>query len=215
MNFKVQRREQTGKGYNRRLRREGFASGIVYGKDDPIKISMRADYAFRLLKSLKGAKKAIELNIEADGKTQNKTALVQDYQLTNWGNKLLHVDFLEVRDDTNISTEVPIVLMNEDVCPAIKTGGVIQTVRRTIPVHCMVKDIPEFIEIDLKELQFGESIHVLDFEYPKGVSPIVTGRNFTLVTVAGRAAEEELTERVEASEGAEEQKEGAEEIKAE
>jgi len=187
----VQQRENTGKEYNRRLRRKGFTPGIVYGKDEPLKVSMKADATLRFIQSLRGAKKVINLEIESSEGKSNKMVLLQDFQISNVGNRLVHVDFLEVNEDSEISAEVPIVLLNEEASPAVKkSGGVIQVIRRAIPIRCKVKDIPQRIEIDLIDLEFGESIHVLDISYPDGVSPVVTGRNFTLVTVAGRAADE-------------------------
>lgn len=213
MKFMVQHRENAGKGFNRRLRKEGLTPGIIYGKEEPQKVSMRADQAFRLIQSMKGTKKVIELNLKFKEETTKKNVVMQDYQLSNVGNKLLHVDFLEVTDDTTLSINVPIKAVNEDVCPAIKTGGVLQTIRRAVPIRCKVKDIPEFISVDLIDLHFGNSIHVLDLDYPEGVSPVVTGRNFTVITVVGRISEEEEAveevEEVEVSAG-EETKEVAE-----
>jgi large subunit ribosomal protein L25 len=151
--------------------------------------------------------------VESEGKTEERKVILQDYQLSNWGHKLLHADFLEVTDDTVVSLEVPIVLKNEEICPAIKEGGVIQVIRRSIPVKCAVKNIQEFIEIDLKDLLFGESVHVLDLDYHEGVEPVVYGRNFTIVTVAGRLAEEAEGEEEELEELAAAEGEG--EAKAE
>lgn len=209
MNFTVQQRENTGKGYNRKLRREGLAPGIIYGKNEPVKVSMKADTTLRFLQTLKGVKTVIDLEIESpEGKTK-KMVLLQDYQMATVGQKLVHVDFLEVDENTVISADIPITLANEEACPAVKkSGGVIHVIRRAIPVRCKVKDIPEKVEIDLIDLEFGDSVHVLDVSYPDGVEPVVTGRNFTLVTVAGRAAEEvdelEEGEEIEEIEGEEE-----------
>ena len=191
MEFSVQDREATGKNVNRRLRKQGYVPGVIYGKGEPRKVSAKADKAFRFIKSMKGAKKIFDLSLESADDDIKRKVLIQDYQMSNVGNKLLHIDFFEVSDDTTLTLEVPVVLLNEEICPAVKMGGVLQTVRRTVPVRCMVKHIPEFINIDLEELEFGESIHVLDLDYPEGVSPVVTGRNFTIITVAGRMAEEE------------------------
>ncbi len=194
MNFTVQFRENTGKGFNRKLRQQGFSPGIIYGIADPKPVSMRADLALRFIKSMKGATKVFKLLIEDKGKTEEKSVILQDYQLSNWGRKLIHADFLEVTDDSIVSLEVPIILINEENCPAVKTGGVIQTIRHSVPIRCAVKNIPEFIEIDVIDLEFNDSIHVLDLDYPEGVNPIVTGRNFTIITIAGRAGEEEEVE---------------------
>ncbi len=215
MNFTVQQRENTGKGSNRRLRQKGLTPGVIYGKEEPLVVSMRADATMRFIRSMKGAKKVIDLEIEsADGKS-NRTVLIQDYQMTAVGRDLVHVDFLEVTQDSIVSADVPVVLVNEEDCPAIKTGGVIQIIRRAIPVRCKVKDIPELVEIDLIDLEFGDSVHVLDVNYPEGVSPVVTGRNYTIVTVAGRIAEE-VDEVEEGEEGeeieGEEVEEGEQEV---
>lgn len=209
MNFTVQQRETTGKGFNRRLRQQGLTPGVIYGKEEPLKVSMKADATLRFIRSMKGAKKVVDLEIESsEGKT-SKMVLVQDYQMASLGQKLMHVDFLEVTEDSIISADVPIILKNEEDAPAIKTGGVIQVIRRAIPVRCKVRDIPESLEIDLIDLEFGDSVHVLDIDYPEGVKPVVTGRNFTIVTVAGRIAEE-VDELEEGEEGEEIEGEEAE-----
>ncbi len=215
MNFTVQLRDNSGKGFNRRLRKEGISPGIVYGKDEPKMISMRSDQALRFIKSMKGAKRAFELNLESDGETKSKTVILQDYQLSNWGKKLLHIDFLEVSSDTKLTVDVPIRIINEDICPAVKTGGVLQTIRRSVPVRCAVKDIPEEIIIDVKDLEFDSSVHVLDLICPEGVEPVVINRNFTVVTVAGRMVEEveEVEEIDEIEEGEVPVEEGKEGVK--
>jgi large subunit ribosomal protein L25 len=208
MNFTVQLREKTGKGVNRRLRQDGLTPGVIYGIKDPQPVKMNADHALRFIRSMQGAKRVFNLAVESDGNTEEKKVILQDYQLSNWGNKLIHADFLEVTDDTVVSLEVPIVLKNEEDCPAVKEGGVIQVIRRSIPVRCAVKNIQESIEIDLKDLLFGQSVHVLDLDYEEGVEPVVFGRNFTIVTVAGRqdddeaAGEDEELEEVGVAEGA-------------
>ncbi len=191
------------------LREQGLTPGIIYGISDPQKISMRGDKAVSFIKSLKGATKVIKLVIEDEGETNEKNVILQDYQISSFGSRLIHADFLEVTDDSVVTIEIPVKLINEDVCPAIKTGGVIQIIRRSVPIRCAVKDIPECVVIDLIELEFGESIHVLDLDYSEGVSPVVTGRNFTVVTVAGRTEEEEEeVEELEALEGEEVAAEG-------
>lgn len=215
MKFTVHLREQTGKGVNRKLRREGYSPGVVYGKDEPVLVTMRSDKAFRFVQAMKGAKKVFDLVIESKSGTEEKMVIIQDWQLSNFANKLIHADFFEVTKETQLSIEVPLYLINEEDCPATEEGGVIQVIRRTVPVRCAVKDIPESIVVDVKDLQFGDSIHVLDLDYPEGATPIVTGRNFTVITVAGRIEEElpEEEEELEAIEGAEgeEESESAEE----
>lgn len=190
MNLTVQLRENTGKGPNRRLRMDGLTPGIIYGIKAPQTVSMDADKTLRFIQSMRGATKVFELSIETGSKSETKKVILQDFQLSNYGQKLIHADFLEVTDESLVHLEVPVVIINEEVCPAIKDGGVLQIIRRSIPVKCAVKDIQEFIEIDVKDLIFGQSIHVLDLQYKEGVTPVVHGRNFTILTVAGRTEEE-------------------------
>lgn len=204
MEFTVQQREQSGKGVNRRLRAEGLNPGIIYGMGEEVMVSMRSDYAYRLIESLHGARKPLTLNIEKDGATTSRQVVIQDYQTSNWGERLYHIDFREVNDETILDVEMPIVAVGQS--KGVKLGGVLQVIRHTVPVRCAVKDIPEAIEVDITEMDFGDSIHVLDFEYPKGVKPLVTGRNFTLMTVTGTGGgsdEAEETTEEEAEESAE------------
>lgn len=200
MEFTVQHREKSGKGVNRKLRAAGLNPGIIYGMGEEVMVSMRSDYAYRLIESLHGARKPLTLNIEKGGKTEAKQVIIQDYQTSNWGERLYHIDFREVSDDTVLHFEAPIVTKGDS--KGVKLGGILQIIRHSIPVTCAVKDIPEAIEIDITEMDFGDSIHVLDFEYPQGVKPIVTGRNFTLMTVTGAGGSDEAEETTE--EGTEE-----------
>lgn len=203
MNLTVQPRETSGKGSNRKLRNQGLTPGIIYGKEN-MRVSMDQEKTLRFIKAIRGGKKVFELGVEINGNTENKKVVIQDFQMSKVGSHLLHVDFFEVSDNTTLTVEVPIKVINDTDCPAIKEGGVIQMIRRTIPINCSALNVPEEIEIDVKDLEFSESIHVLDIEYPEGVTPIVKDRNFTLITVAGKMAEEldELeAEEVEAVEG--------------
>ena len=187
MNFTVQTREadQKGKGPNRQLRLTGMAPGIIYGKGEPLMVQMRVDYGTRFIHGLKGMVTPVNLTIEGkDGKSIVKKVIVRDFQFSNWGDRLLHVDFMEVDENTIIRTEIPIETSND--CAAVKLGAVMQVIRRKIPVRCAIKDLPEHIFINVKDLVHGHSIHMSDLPYPQGVKPIIKGRNPTIITIAGR-----------------------------
>lgn len=207
MNFTVQAREATGKGANRRLRQTGMTPGIIYGKGEPKLVQMRADYATRFIQSLKGVTRAVELTVETGGKEEKIKVVVQDHQFSNFGGKLEHVDFRQVDDNTIVKVDVPVVTTG--VCPAVKFGGVLQTIRRRVPIKCAVKDLPEVIQADVSELEFGSSIHMEELPYPDGVVPIVKGRNPTIITVAGRRRAQEVEEGEEGAEGEESTEEAA------
>lgn len=199
MNFTVQAREKAGKGVCRKLKLEGLAPGVIYGKSQQL-VSVPAEKALRFIGSFKGIKEVFELVIESNGKEEKKQVVIQDYQTAPVGNRLVHVDFMEVTDETRLTVNVPIHTVG--TCAAVKLGGMLQVIRRTVPVKCFAKNIPKAIEIDVTDLQFGESVHVLDLPYGEGVKPIVTGRNFTVLTISGKSGSDE--EEEEGEEAAEE-----------
>jgi len=186
MNFTVQAREAAakGKGPNRQLRAQGMAPGIIYGMGEPQMVQMRVDYATRFIHGLKGMVHPVDLTIEDGDKSSVKKVIVRDFQFSNWGDKLIHVDFMEVDDNTVIKAEIPIETSEE--CAAVKAGMVLQVIRRKIPVMCAIKHLPEHLFVDVTDLEHGMSIHMGDIDYPEGVKPVIKGRNPTVITVAGR-----------------------------
>lgn len=186
MNFTVQHRENTGKGSNRKLREQGLAPGVIYGKSEPQLVSMRADHGKRFILSMKRVKQVVDLTIEKDGQTEQRKVLVQEYQASNVGNELMHVDFLEVADDTIIKMDVPIMVT--DKCNALKLGGTLQYVRRAIPVKCAVKDMPTHFLANIDKMEIGDTFKVEELDFPEGVTPLTGGRNFTVLTISGRKA---------------------------
>ncbi|MCP4298255.1 MAG: 50S ribosomal protein L25 [Proteobacteria bacterium] len=188
MNFTVQSRANTGKGYNRKLRAIGMTPGVIYGQGEQTLVSMRQDVATRFILSLGGVKQLIKLTVESEGKNRDVKAIVQDYQTSNVGNKLVHMDFLEVTDETELTIDVIIEPTGESI--GVKQGGVMQFIRRSIPVRCQAGAIPKAFDADITDLDVGDSFHVLDIKYPEGVTPVIGERNYTIITVTGRAAEE-------------------------
>jgi len=192
MNLTVQKRELSGKGSNRVLRKGGNIPGVVYGKEKSFSVSMSTSKAHRFIHTLGGSKTVFPLTIEEDGKSREMDVLVQDFQVSNLGNRLLHVDFMEVTPESFLTIEVPIETTED--CIAVKMGGTVNIIRRSVPVRCAVKNIPDKFVVDIRNLTYGESVHVLDIDYPEGVKPKVTGRNWTLITVTGKAKEEVVEE---------------------
>ena len=100
----------------------------------------------------------------------------------------MHVDFLRVSATTQVTVEVPVHFINEDKCPGIKIGGMLNIVRHTVEVHCPANAIPEFITADLAGLKIGDGIHISHVKLPQGVSPVIADRDFTIATIASTAA---------------------------
>ena len=194
MELKLVYREKTGKEANRKLQAIGKYPAIVYGGKENIPVcgARSAIDSFFLISE--GKTQIINIEIDKEGKLEKKRAIVQDYQYSNIKKQFIHVDFLEVTDNTVLHLDIPIQLVGSS--PVVQEGGIIQVIRHNVPITCKAKDIPDYIEVDITSLEFGSSIHVLDVKYPDGVKPVVTGRNFTLVTASGIA--EDVVEEADA-----------------
>jgi len=164
-------RTQQGSGASRRLRVKGRVPGILYGAG---KTAEAVEFDQReLLQQLKReAFHASILDLTLDGeKTQ---VLLRDYQMHPWRAQLLHVDFQRVDKNKKIHMSVPLHFINADICVGVKTGGgVVQHALNDIEIQCLPDDLPEYVEVDLKDLELNQLLHVSDLALPKGVEPVV------------------------------------------
>jgi len=211
----AEQRERAGKGVARALRREGLVPAVIYGgKEAPEGISVAIRDITKIFNT--GRLLSTLLEIEVNGKKQR--AIARDVQLHPVRDDILHADFLRLSKDAKIAVEVSVNFLNEETCPGLKMGGVLNVVRYTIELNCPADNIPESIDLDLGEAQMNDSIHISEISLPDGVEPMITDRDFTIVTIAAPAAlrseEEEAADAAEAAEAAEavegEAEEGAE-----
>jgi len=176
-------RAQQGTGASRRLRATGRVPGVVYGADKAAQ-AVELDHQ-ALLRHLKmEAFHASILDMTVDGGKEQ--VLLRDFQMHPWKPQVLHVDFQRVDKNRKIHMRVPLHFVNADICPGVKVGGgVVQHVMNDIEIQCLPDDLPEFIEVDVKELQLGHSIHVTELALPKGVeaTPKLKHDNPSVVTV--------------------------------
>lgn len=209
-------REGTGKGVARALRREGKVPAIIYGgKDGEQSIALNAKEL--TLEVFKGhfSSKVVDLKL---GK-KSIHVLPREVQFHPVTDQVLHADFLRVKDSTKIVVQVAVEFLNQDKCPGVKKGGVLNIVRRDIELLCTAKNIPDHIEVDLAGLEIGDAVHISNVKLPEGAEPTITDRDFTIATVAGRMAEEKEEEpevaEGELAEGEEAEAEAGEEAEAE
>lgn len=189
--FNADQRTLQGTGASRRLRRAGKVPGIVYG-GTAAPISIEVDHNAIYLALRKEAFHSSLINLNIDGKKES--VLLRDYQAHPYKAIVLHVDFLRIDPNQKLHTKVPLHFVNADQAPGVKLGGgIVSHVLTEVEVSCLAADLPEFIEVDLKDLAAGHSIHVADIKLPKGVvlvsqeNPVVA----TIMTVRGAAAAEE------------------------
>ena len=161
-------RSAQGTSASRRLRRTGKVPGIVYGSTDaPVNIELDHNDLFHALR--KEAFHASILDLEVDG-GKATSVLLRDVQMHPFKQQVLHIDFHRIAANTKIHVRVPIHYLNADTSPAVKmSANVISHVMNDIEVVCLPKDLPEFLEIDLGQLEAQGAVHVSDLKLPAGV----------------------------------------------
>ncbi|MCZ6656021.1 MAG: 50S ribosomal protein L25/general stress protein Ctc [Gammaproteobacteria bacterium] len=162
-------REDKGKGASRRLRRlTNKVPGIIYGGDtSPQPLTLNADELTKAMQQ--EAFYSQILSVVVDGTGQQ--AVVRDLQRHPASDKVLHVDFLRIRADKPIQVHVPLHFINEENCVGVRQGGgnlghnLIE-----VEISCLPADLPEFIEVDVENLELGHSLHLSDLVLPQGLT---------------------------------------------
>jgi large subunit ribosomal protein L25 len=182
--LKAELRERVGKGSSRELRRNGRIPAVIYGdKQAPLSISLPVKEV--TLKIHAGGFMTTVATIDVDG--QKISVLPKDYQLDPVRDFTMHVDFLRVSGNSQVTVEIPVHFVNEEKSPGIKVGGVLNVVRHEVEVHCPADAIPEFITADLSGLKIGDGIHISHVKLPAGVTPVIADRDFTIATIVAPA----------------------------
>ncbi|MBW9055079.1 50S ribosomal protein L25/general stress protein Ctc [Rhizobium mesosinicum] len=183
--LKAEARERVGKGSARELRRNGFIPAVIYGdKQAPISIAINTNEVTKRIHA--GGFMTTVATIDVDGKKYQ--VLPKDYQLDPVRDFTMHVDFLRVSGNTQVTVEIPVHFINEEKSPGLKVGGVLNIVRHEVEVHCPANAIPEFFTVDLSGQKIGDSIHISEVTLPKGVTPVIADRDFTIATIIAPAA---------------------------
>ena len=195
--FNAKARDEQGTGASRRLRRAGRVPGIVYGGEaKPQQIDIDHNEIYQHLR--KEAFYSSVLSMNLDGKKQ--MCLLRDVQRHPYRQLILHVDFQRIDATHAIHQKVPLHFINADVAPGVKTaGGMVQHVMTELDVKCLPKDLPSFVEVDLKDLVGGKSMHVSELKLPAGVEVVVHkgGEDPVVATIlvrGGGSASEEVVE---------------------
>lgn len=174
-------RDRAGKGPARAARRAGQVPGVIYGaQKDPSLISVEARLLNKLLHQ--GGFYSTLFDVKVNGKAER--ALARDVQFDPVTDFPVHVDFLRVSAATSVHVEVPVHFVNEDNCPGIDQGGVLNVVRHEVELVCRADAIPAHIEVDLTGLDIGDGVHISMVKLPDGVKPAITDRDFTIATIA-------------------------------
>jgi large subunit ribosomal protein L25 len=173
-------RDRVGKGSARAARRAGKIPAVIYGdKKEPIAIEIEARMMRKIIHEPGIFSRLLDINVN-NGK---HTVLMRDIHFHPVTDDPLHFDFLRVGGSSTISVAIGVEFINEDICPALKIGGVLNIVRHEVELNCLPTAIPEKITVDLKEGKIGDSIHISAVELPDGVTPTIADRDFTIATL--------------------------------
>ena len=195
--IKAEPRNLQGSGASRRLRREAKVPGILYGAGMDAQ-SIQLDHKDLYFKLKMEAFHASILDMELGA--EKMPVLLRDYQMHPFKQMILHADFQRVDAKRKIHLKVPLHFLNQETAPGVKlAGGAIQHVMNDLLVSCLPKDLPEFIEVDLGELQAGHSLHISGLKLPAGVESVALSKEddltvATIVIPRMVTAEEETAE---------------------
>ncbi|MEQ8407298.1 MAG: 50S ribosomal protein L25/general stress protein Ctc [Gammaproteobacteria bacterium] len=185
-------RKDLGKGASRRLRRLNNAiPAVLYGgNEDPLSLTIPHDDIFHATENEAFFSHIITLNI---GK-EKQQAVIKDLQRHPAKPFIVHADFLRVRADQEITVNVPVHFTNEEKCKGVRLGGgnLIKNMNE-IEISCLPKDLPEYLEVDVTELDIGDSIHLSEVNFPAGVQSVELshGEEHDLPVVAVQAPRSE------------------------
>jgi len=196
--LKANIRATVGNGPARRLRQAGQIPAVLYGpKTESVLLTVNKSDLDLALKQGRSGQIILNLVVQDNGETYTRPAMIKELQLHPLSRNYLHIDFYEIDLDRKITLGIPIVTVGSSV--GVERGGVLQIVRRELEVECLPFEVPESIEIDITDLDMGDSIHLEDISLDGDVE-LLGEPNLTVVTVLSPKLEEEPEEEEELEE---------------
>ena len=207
-------RTNKGTSVSRRMRHNGQVPAIIYGSnEDPQPITLSHKDIFHALEKEGFRSNIISLHLE--GKAHKVIIRAVEHHV--YKPKIMHVDFLRISAKEKITMKVPLHYLNEDSATGIKQGGILSKLQTEVEIRCLPADLPEFIELDIAELEIEHSFHLSDVKLPQGVElvgQLDTEHDAPIVSISkpkGSAADEEASQ--DSEQGTDEAKPGSDENK--
>lgn len=196
----VKKRVRLGKGGSREIRREGNVPAILYGKGSvPIPLLVNPKELNQALSTEAGENTLIEMHISDGDNEITKLSLLRDVQMDHISSKSIHFDFLELDMNTRLSVQVPIRIVGKSI-GVHEQKGILDEVMREIAVECLPSNIPNVFELDVTNLELGDSIHVKDLKVSDNIE-ILEDPESTIITIVAPKVEVEVVEEPEVEEG--------------
>ncbi|MDC2979491.1 50S ribosomal protein L25/general stress protein Ctc [Pelagibacteraceae bacterium] len=206
----LDRNKEAGSTFS--LLSKGMVPGIIYGKgSEPTKIALEDKLLKKLMNT--GSFYSTIIDIDINGKVEK--ILPKQLQYHPVSDKLIHFDFLRVQENTKVNVEIPIEFLNQEKCPGLKKGGVLNTVRRLVELSCNANNIPSKLEFDLINSEIGDAVKISNIILPEGVNPTIKDRDFVIATLVPPTVEVETKTEETSEEGAEDKTEEKSEDKKE
>jgi len=178
--FAVEARDSRGKGAARQLRMRGLIPGVVYGGGrEATAIAIDAAEFERLLETSHGGVNTL-IDLAGDSAASGRTVIAKELQREAVRGALTHIDFYEVDLAAKMEVSVPIHLVGTP--EGVVTGGVLDQQQREVVLLCMPDAIPDDVQADVSGMELGDSLHISDLSFPRGVE-IVTDDTLTVATV--------------------------------
>jgi len=212
IDLKAQTRQDKGKSTAKSLRRNNAIPAVMYGaKIDPVLLTLDNSDFEKIIRD--NGSTGLFFNVKVDDGAIEKPAMLKEVQYDTYGLKYVHVDLHAIDMDSEVTVTVPVEPVGVSI--GVKEGGLLQIIRRELDVFCKPSDTPDVIQIDISELDVGDSIHVDEIDLGENVQ-IPHDVNFTILTAIAPTVEEEIVEEDELleeglEEGAEEGDEPSEE----
>lgn len=193
-------RRKGSKGDRKELRRRGLVPAIIYGRGvDPLLVSVDSIDLKKAL-SQAGANVLLDMEIKDNNFATQQTVIVKELQRHSIQKDLiLHADFLRISMEDKLEVNVPLHFTGE--ARGVKGGGVLQVLLREVAVRCLPADIPEYINVEVDDLDVGDALTVADLKVPPGVE-LLEDPGEVVVSVLAPAIEEEAVEEEEVAEAA-------------
>jgi large subunit ribosomal protein L25 len=185
----VKVRTEFGTRVSRRLRKEGLVPGVVYGTPEGETVSFSAD-ARELRRVLVGAGALIDLTLDGSA----RPVIVKDQQFHPVRGELIHIDFLQVRLDEKIQTQVAVQLEGGEEAPGVKEGGVLEQATHQLNIEALPTDIPEAIVVDVSGLGVADTMHLSALSPPSGVAFLDDPEDTIIATIVVPTEEPEEPE---------------------
>lgn len=161
-------RTEQGKGASRRLRKQELVPAIIYGGEgEPVAISLKSNELRKDLENEAFFSHILTVNVEGHGEEQVIIKALQRHPAKNFA---MHADFQRIVKGQTMTFQVPVHFVGGDTAPGKKAGGIVSTLVTDIEINCLPKDLPEYVEVDLSDMEIGDSKRLADLNLPEGIS---------------------------------------------